>query len=370
MFDMLAQENFVGVGETDAPFSNELLFEAAVALESSFVDMNELTQMSSTIDDLEQLGSTIEMYGVTPSLMVFANRDQLLSSAIPAFRACESMTGSFIPTSTESLAALEGVLGATKEMIASFFKKAWDVLTIAGEKIVDFCKFGYEKVAQAASWTKDKVFNAAKALKEKIVAHPIASVLTAVALAATIGAVVVSIWGPLPMSMEALGAWKTSILAKVNSGLGSAGRGVVSVGKKGLSWTKKGLTTVKEGTGSALGYTKESFNKVVDGARASFADGGTMQKSGTWVASKSKELYEATKAGGEAALKAGRVALGFLVNITHSLWSFVSGGSMSMITSCLSAFRKLFGTEAEVSEYANGGAIVQAAHRKWLNKLS
>ena len=363
MFASLALAPVDNSVDDDIPvISTEALFEASVALENASSEMMDLDQLSSTLDDLELLSEVITTHGVTPSLLAFTNRDQLLSTAMPAFGGCESLTIDAVVDAPESLAAQEELLETIKNMGASWFKAAWDGIVNLGHKVAEFCQPITDKVVAAARWVKEKVYNAAKAAKEVITAHPIASILAALTTAAAIGAVVMAIWGgglPAALSLENLAAWKTSILSKIRSGLGAVGRGITTTGGKALGFAKYEGGEIKKATGVVLGYTKDGFDKVSARVQSCFGLDGHIKKSTEFVEHNAKTLFDKVKSGGGAVLSVGRQAINWLLSVTRSLWSFATGGIASMATGCLSIFRGLFGTKEEVEKYVSAASVMQ-----------
>jgi ElaB/YqjD/DUF883 family membrane-anchored ribosome-binding protein len=352
MFDMLAQPmtDFMNLS-SDETISNESLFEASVALESGFAELDELTQLSTTMDDLEQLSAVIAVHGVTPALLAFTNRDKLLSTAIPAFAGCESLTNDAGIDAPEALAAQEALVETVKTMAAGWFKSAWDALVGVGHKVAEFCKPITDKITAANAWVKDKVYNAAKAAKEFVTAHPIASILAALAAAVAVGPAVAAIWGTMPefLSAEALGTWKTSILAKISSAFGSAGRGIVTSKNATLKFFGTALEATKKASGAALGYTQEAFGKVSTGVRSCFGPDGHIQKSTEFVERNAKKLFDGA-VGSSKNPGLARQAISWLLGITRSLWSFATGAVSSIVTGALSVFKGLFGTAEEVKQ--------------------
>lgn len=353
MFNALVQERVLEVEDETAGISNEALFEASVDLESTYAEFDDLARLSTTLDDLEHLRTVIGTHGVTESLLAFTNRDKLLSTVIPAFGACESLGADALVGSVEAIAALEAVDETIKETTDGWFKRAWDAIVGVGGKISEFAKRAYDKVVDAAKWVGNKVYNAAKAAKEVITAHPIASVLALLGVVASTAAIVSAIWGiPLPVSGSAIGAWKNQVVKAISSGAGSTWKGIVSITDKGVSVVKGAGTAVKNGTGTALGYTQEAYGKVTGAVKAAFGEGGAIPKSATFVKEHASSLLEKAKRGGSAALSAARAALSWLIGITKSLWRFASGPAFGAVTNALNSFKGLFASKEVVEAYS------------------
>jgi hypothetical protein len=355
MFDALAQENLITddfeVGEEEDTFSNEALFEANVALEAEYAQLGELTQMSATLDDLEHLAATIKLHGVTPSLLAFSNRDKLLSSVVSAFTACEALTVTSPANAPESIAAYESLITTIKDMAAGFFKKAWDAIVSGANAVAGFCGAIYDKATSALGWVKDKVFNAAKAAKEFIVAHPIASIVAGLTLAIGLGALLTTIWGPLPMTAEALSAFKSKAFSAISSKFNAARVTVTQKGGDGLNFVWDKMKATKRAAGSALGYTAETFHEVAGKVGDAFGAEGSVTRSAEWVKDHSKSLWDKVSTGGEAGLKYARMGLSFLVGVSKDLWRFFTSGIGSMVTSVFGMFKGLFGTKEQVEAY-------------------
>jgi hypothetical protein len=359
MFDSLvSQETLVNAFTNDemtGSIVNEALFEASVELNDVYQEFNAIDQLADTLDDLEHLHAIIEQHGVTESLLAFTNRDRLLSTAMPAFDACEALGAEgAVLGSTEAVAAQEAILEKIKDVAASWFKRAWDAVVSLGKKVVELSKVAYEKVVDATKWVAGKVYNAAKAAKEVITAHPIAAALGAVALAVGVGAVIMSIWEiPMPVSAETLISWKNTVGSKLSSGM----KGTVRIGRKGIEYAGSGLDAVKKGTGTALGYTKEKFTALADGAKAAFAEGGSMHRMGGSIAEYAKKALDHAKSGASAAGKYAMQAIRFLMNTSMDLVRFVSGKALAVITGAFKAFKGLFGSKEEIEHYVSDATM-------------
>ena len=369
MFEALAQENLLLVEDdfldNSESFVDDSFFQLSLAIESAGNEVDEVLKLSSTVDDLQHLNEVISKFGVTQSLLAFTNRDNLLSLNMPTFAACEALGTDVSLDSPEMKAALEELEETTETVSESWFKRAWNAIVGFGEKIGEFVKHIGGKIADAARWVGGKVYNAAKAAKEFVVAHPIASVLAAVGIAAAASAIITGIWtGAIPTTAEGLGAWKTSILNKIGSGLGSTGRGIASVGKGTLKLSKDGFEAVKKGTGVALGYTEEAYKKISGGLKEAFSEGGAVPKSVAFVIKKSKELFEGLKKGGGAAYSAGRVAINWLIEITTKLWRFLAGPVVGVVMSAFNTFKGLFASKEVVDAYSTKTNYAGAALKK------
>lgn len=338
MFDMLAQEAFQPYNETDNTLSNETLFEAAGALESSFDDMRELTQLSTTLDDLEHLNTVITAHGVTPSLMAFTNRDNLLSTAIPAFVGCESLDAN----TPEAAAAQEALLGKIGEVSAAWFKKAWDALSGLGSKIATYTKAAGAKVMEAARSVKGKIYNAAKAAKTVIEAHPIASALAAVAAIAAIAAVVAVMWTvALPTTAALQLTWAGEIRTKL---IGAVGKYDFTVATNGLDITyPAGFGVTEAKTAVALGYSGSACTSLVTTAQTTVGESSAFMSLGSRMVASAKRLLDAAKASGGEGLAFARKSLSTLLEITRGLCKFMTSTAVAAVMTSLGLVKMLFG---------------------------
>jgi len=362
MFNSLAlQDTILETDEDEVlTISNEALFEAAADLDVTYQDFATLEQLGDTLDDLEHLHAVFEQHGVTESLLAFTNRDKLLSTVMPQFDACEALGGNVAVDAAETIAAQEALVEKIKEMGAEWFKKAWDAVVSLSDKVVALAKAAWERVESATKWAAGKVYNAAKATAEVVKAHPITSALAAVALAVGAGAIIMSVWEiPLPVTAEQLVTWKTAVTGKLKAGF----KGAVAVGKKGAEVAGTGIEAVKEGTATALGYTKEKFTAVTDGAKAAFAEGGSMNRLGAAIKEHSTTAFNAAKeaAGkaGTASLSFARTALRFLMSSSMSAIRWVASRGMAILTSVFGVFKGLFGTKEEVEGYVSDASMAR-----------
>ena len=344
----------------------ELLFEDQMLDgDAQLREFSALEQLSETLDDMETLHDVISKHGISPAMLELTNRDNLLSGVVPAFQACEGLGVAIEASAPQAQAVLEGLGDVISNTVAAWFKKAWDAVSGLASKIGDMAKLAYEKIEAGARWVAGKVYNAAKAAKEVITAHPVASALAAVATAVALTTAISAIWEiPLPISAETLGSWKTTVLNKIGSATSSVGRGIVSVSKSGVEYARIGASSVKKGAGTALGYTSEQFSKLSEATKAAFSEGGSVRKMGEMIKSGSSRLFEGAKKAGGEALRYARSALSFLMSITHSAWRFISGGVVALATHCMSVFRSFFGTKEEVEHYSETPSAAAAALRR------
>ena len=124
MFNQLAATESLATDDVDLPdgVSDETMFEAACDLHEDHAHVHDIRDMSNTCDELDTLHDSVESFGVSKSLLSFVNKDGMLAAAIPAFAACEALENGADVGSAESLAALEGIVGKSKDIAAAWFK--------------------------------------------------------------------------------------------------------------------------------------------------------------------------------------------------------------------------------------------------------
>ena len=319
---------------------DESLFQTFSSFNDSYVAIEELLQETNTINDLEHFKDTIVSYGVTKSLLAFANRDQLLSSTMPVFGACESLNIDVVVGSPKAIAAVEALSGTIKDLVAGWFKKAWDTLVSFSQKIGSFTKAVLNKTLDVGKAIKNKTFNALKAAKETVKAHPIATAVGAIALVGSITVLLSFLWGlPLPLTPTALTSWSGTVRNKILNVVGSHGFKVDG----GLDITyPPGYGIVETGTPKLLGYSGETGTSLVLKAQETFKEGSPFSRLGETMPVAAKNLFDTAKKSGPGGLNFAQKALAELIRITKFLWSFLTSKAVSVISSSLSLIRNLF----------------------------
>ena len=355
MFDSLlaAETTAILTPDISDAEATEALFLANAGFDEDYAAFERLDRIFGTLENLDHLSDVIGTHGVTTSLLAFANRNQLLSTAIPAFGACESLGSDALVGSAEALAAQEGLAAKAKDMAASWFKSAWDAIVSFTGKIGSFTKAAYAKVVATGKAIAGKTFDAAKAAKEKIKAHPIASAVAAVALVVAITSAIGLIWGlPLPTSAPAMLTWTKSVQAKLANPLDSHGFKV-----NGLDITyPKGFGVEELKTPAVLGYTAEKSTALVTSAEAALKDGSILSRLGATIAAAAKRLEDAVKSVGGDGAEFVRRAYRELLRITMILWRFISSKAVATITGALNLVRSLFAEKPA----SDGKALVPA----------
>lgn len=301
-----------------------------------------------TLDHLEHLHASIESHGLSSALVAFADRDALLSSTVLNFPSVESMAGleSFTNTgasSAEAIAACEGIVDTIKEKVTGWAKAAWSAVTGLAEKAGNLVKAAWGKVVEFATWVKNKTFDAAKAAKETIQAHPYASAAAAVAALTAIGTIVASIiWpGSVPATAGAFAGYVKKV--------GSALKGLVipnttvDFNEAGdVVFKKNAAEKVKSGTIKALGYSgdkiKELATKAADALKAG---GGALGKAISGLRTHAGSAISSVKGGGEKAAEAAKWARKTVGVAIRATWKLISGGVMGILRSIMGTFSSL-----------------------------
>lgn len=338
---------------------DEALFAAHDDIVQEYDNMQDLMDLSETIDNLYQLHGSIESYGITPSLMSFANKDQLLSSALPIFAACESVDITHDANSPESTEAKKSLIEKIKETTARWFKHAWDTVTGWGAKIANFSKAAYNKIAAAGQWAASKTWDATKAVGRTIQAHPVA---TAFAVIAALSSIALTLGGlsessvALPKTADEFKAFCDKFKGKLH--LVSQGTKTSVFDKKTDSFIgsvsavsgHKNITNVviKKGTAEELGYTKENYFKLITDAKNLFGPEGALDKLSETFKIGLKKMVgmvpatEALVASVEENAHWARRAIAWLFQQIWHLWKSAPATTLRIVTNVLSTFKHFF----------------------------
>jgi len=343
MFDAIEKKMLV-----DSEDVNDVNFaEALCAIETTNIQFMNLNSFNTSLGDLEHLHTVISSHGMTPSLLAFTNRDNLLSSVIPQM-GCEA----FDTNSTEFVVTQEALLTKIKEYTATWFKKSWDLITTYCEKIKTFSKMVGEKIKNVGVSIKNKTFNAAKALKEKFKAHPIKTTLVALAIIAAIAAVITAIWAiALPTSAVGVTTWGTQIRNIVMNGLGKYGFKV-----NGLDITyPPGFGVTELSTAGELGYTSSTCTSLVSTASSTIGEGSDFAGLGSKISENSNKILHFVQSNDPNTLNFIRNAWNELMKLTRSLFLFMNSKLVTGITTVLNLIKRLFGNST-----TNNNAVVPA----------
>lgn len=318
------------------------LFEAHCEIHEDHPHMETCDDLASTVDDLEHLHDVIHTHGVSKSMMAFANKDGVLSSAMPAFSAMEALDDDAPADSPEAEKAKESVMDKIKEVSAIWFKKAWEIATGWGMKIDAFAKAAYDRVNLAAKWFAGKTFDVAKATEEHIKAHPVAWVVGSATAAATMSAVILGLWTEkLPTDADGFKAWsehlKTTVEKVVRDSMDKIGEMAESAGDM-----------VKSGTAISLGYTKDGFDSVVSAMKGLYSEGGALTKLADFFKSGVHHVFEALKIQTGDAWKYTRKALVELMHETYHLFSRAPSTTLKYFSKAMRVFKSLFTTTSTV----------------------
>lgn len=336
---------------------DEKLFEAHCELTRCAHDTDSLRQIHDTACNLERLHDTVNKYGVSNEVLSFVNYDGILGKVIPAIESIQNGGIGAALEAEETEEVKKGLIAKISEMTAAFFKKIWEVAAKCGVAIGNFCVAGYDKAISAAKWAGNKVYNAAKAVKEKVVAHPVASAIAALTALAAAAAVAYKLWDKsddLPKSEVEGKHWEEVRINEVRT-------------------ITKLVADVKEedkksGIASALGYTKEKFTALIDSIKNTFKEGGALSNLGKWFKDKASAAWKAVASKKPASNKeedvkkdaeekrAARRALDWLLAHTKSVWGWMTTHVSSIYTSVLSTFKGFFSKKEEGKPEENGAA--------------
>ena len=304
------------IGGDDLP--DETLFETTCDLLHDHAHIHDLQDMSTTCDELENLHASVEQFGVTKSLLSFVNKDGMLSAVIPAFVACESLDGDAAPDSKESEHVKTGILAKVKEVTAAWFKKAWDFVVNTCQKIGAFSKAVYDKTVTALHWFGGKVYDAAKAAKDTITAHPIASIIGGLTLVAGGGTLLMGMWGEaLPTTAAEFTAW----VARQTSKITGLFKKAPAVAPKLLTHEAgRFSTSTASGTAEVLGYTEANLEKAGGLVKQTFGSSGAVTNFAEKVKEHAGSAMDKLKSLTGEALTYGRKAITWL--FSHCIRAF------------------------------------------------
>ena len=363
MFEMFNTQSLPqnsDIGDNGFPSLEEDLFSSVAELDIAEENLRSLNVMSSTIDELEHLGSVVQEHGVTRSLLAFTNKNQLLSSVLPSINACESLGYDANADSQEAISVCDEIRDSVENMIGDFFSRAWETIVSVGDSILHFCGWIGRKISDAVSWVANKVWSAAEAAAEFVEAHPVATVLGVLGVAVGIPTLLSSLWKiPLPSETADIAPWVDKMCAKISSSLGDIGRSIMSITPEGIRFSKSPVK-VKASAG-ALGYTKDVYSKLSSSAKSLFSKGGLLERSVVFVKNKSKDILSSLTKETEQnpwatphiprsvssvphvtrSHSAERTALHWLTNTTNSLWRFCTKTAGECATSSMSIFKRL-----------------------------
>jgi hypothetical protein len=132
-------------------------FDIMEAIEVANEDLTDLDDLNTSMNEFDLLASSIENFGLTPSLHSFVDAEGLLSSAaiLPAF---EALGDGFPANSNEASVALENIFVEIKEMAAAFVAKIAKLgasIVEGGKKLFDGLVNSIKKMTGRAEKLKD-----------------------------------------------------------------------------------------------------------------------------------------------------------------------------------------------------------------------
>ena len=228
-------------------------------------ELEGLESLSSEIEHLTNLAGAIEQYGISPGMMLVADRDGLLASTFISIPATESMVQPYRPNSATSTTALEGVMDAIKSKTSEWAAKAGSSVKSLGTKAGAMVMRMAKGAADLVKWTAMLPWNATKAVAAKVKAHPYKTIVVVLAAIAAVAGVLALIWA-FPETAEGIAAWGVKVKRAVES-LKYPGGGFKVTAEGGVL-EAKWVGTAADGTRmyttdaeslSVLGWTKASL---------------------------------------------------------------------------------------------------------------
>ena len=160
MFSSLKSREVVADTNSSSQLLNDLFVESLQLDAELQVDVQDILTIRTTINELRALYVSVETYGLTPSLLHFANTNNQLSNVIPTIPSLESLSAEF--TDVDRDAALEGIANTIKNTIQKILSK----IKAMFDKIISRRKLRAQSIdelrKQLSHYTdmvKDKTFN-------------------------------------------------------------------------------------------------------------------------------------------------------------------------------------------------------------------
>ena len=314
------------------------LLSAVSELMDSADEFAALESLDSALDNLDSIRDAIALGGLTKSLVAFADQGKCLSSTVSAIPAVEAMASDFAPGSAEAIAAQEGVLDTIKDTVARWAKAAWDTITGFAGKLGNLVSAGWKKATEWTSWFAGKTRDAVKGAGAVVQAHPYATVAAVLTAFAAAPAVITAIWAvPLPATHVAFASWISRIAASLKS-LNIPGR-ALTLGSRGKLKVLKGVVKSKRASLKALGYAKDSADKIISSVKTAFASGGPVSKLAGSLKDMAKKAFEFLRTVGKDGWGYARRAVSTLLRITWSAITSVYGWGMNIVTSGINAVK-------------------------------
>lgn len=329
---------------------DEDLFQAHCDMRDCDDQMHTACAISDTIDHLHHLHDTISQHGISPALMAFADKDGMLSAAIPELSG-GAMESDAAPDSPEAEAAKKSIMAKIAAATAAWFKHAWDSVVAFGGKLGEFAKAAYAHVTSVVSWGAGKVVDGARAAKEKIAAYPIASVVAGLVAAAGVGLLVKKLLGEkLPENESEY----TSFVKLTHDAEGPI------IDMKVDHASEKGTAVVvRTGEAASLGYVQAGWKKITELAGHVFGKDGVFATLGKTIADGAKHMLDAIKSRSGDAAKYGRKAYDYLMGKIRECGK-LPGSALKMFLAAVAKFKGLFG-KGDATDTAEPQAEVTAA---------
>jgi hypothetical protein len=321
--------------------------ETDLEIQEAEAELSALEDLDKTISDLDNLSGAIEKYGISPSLVAFADKGGLLSSAalLPSLESVG--TESYGSDHTESVAAMESIGEKIKEMAAAFIGK----ISAAGQKVysavMGFFKGIYTKVSGMLG-RSSKAEETTTELKAGVTYGIAAAAVAALVMLPGAIATVVSVKAGMgKTTLEA-----TKIVLK--GALGKIGKipgATLSLARSGAVKVGKAAVETKTATLKALGWSKSKLVDILKKCADAFRPGGILAKAAAttlnWIKSLVGSVQTGAKAVGSAVktgsgkVAAGAKAVGETLSQKFSIWRASVGISLRF---CWSMLRSVAGS--------------------------
>jgi hypothetical protein len=184
------------------------IFQAMEDFHATKDDISSIESFIESMDNLEQLQYAVETYGISKSLVAFADKDLYLSTAISSFPSLESYTDD----DSLKIAALEGVKEFVHGALKSFSTGIVNTFKRMGMALTSFFEGMMSKIKNSAMTMKNRVFSAEKLKSIKAGAGTLTKSAfdSTVTFLKTAGEKIKGIWSKkLPTSKEEYSAMET-----------------------------------------------------------------------------------------------------------------------------------------------------------------
>lgn len=283
---------------------DDLMHDICLDLDGSdahiYNEFQELKRIDSEIDDMIGLSTSIENYGLTPSLLsVVGNRGNLAKTTTLNTVSYESLKEGWRPNDPRVKLAVEAVGAALTRVISNWIGKASGVITVIGNRILSILSKGAKILTSPITIIAAAVAGGIATTSDMITAHPWQTVVMAASAMAGVPALIAMITRTsLPSSLVAMRMWYKVIAdGIVKSPLGKFF--AVRVRQDGIKLVKIVKEPVKAAA-SRLGYQGSAVQRIAKSMLELFGKNGPIMKVlGTlksWVGRAFQELRKADKA--------------------------------------------------------------------------